>query len=379
MAHDADLIIVGGGLAGTSLSILMAETGFEVLVLEQGHYPFQKVCGEYLSREALPYLDRLGIPYASLAPPPIDQLRVTCSKGPALRCELPLGGIGLSRYELDRMMADRAREKGVRILEGSKVRSVHPTEEGYSVMTRDGQYAAGTLVEAYGKAKGPKIHGPERPEAGRKKKTRGSGTKWVGIKHTVEGALPEGRIELHSFPGGYAGLSKVEGEGRGCLSYLIDASVLQESGRGTIESEGMKKNPYLAEWLRTLHFPQNPAGISELTFGVKGFRGEGGWHAGDAAASIPPLAGNGMSMAIEGSFLLAPELTECLKGRIGKEEAARRYRRACKRDFATRLRIGNALQAFFSKEGRMAFLIRFFKPFPALTKSLIAKTHGPQP
>ncbi len=376
MAEEHDLIVIGGGPAGTSLSILMAEAGFSVLLLEKGRYPLQKVCGEYLSREALPYLDRLSIPYASLNPPSIDQLRVTCAKGPTLQCALPLGGVGLSRNELDRMMAERVREKGGTVKEGSKVRSISPTERGFSVQTRDSEYKAHTVVEAHGKDKGPAIHGPERPR--KKKGTKGL-RKWVGIKHRVEGPLPRGRIELHTFPGGYAGLSRIEGENKGCLSYLIDASILQERGRGAVERQRMEENPHLAGWLRTLHFPEHPVGISELAFGRGSSHEEGIWSTGDAAVSIPPLAGNGMSMAIEGSFFLAPELIGLLQGKLDKEEAVRRYHKASQRHFGTRMRIGKALQGFFSKEARMALLIKGFKPFPGLTKSLIAKTHGPHP
>lgn len=378
MAEEHDLIVIGGGPAGTSLSILMAEAGFSVLLLEKGRYPLQKVCGEYLSREALPYLDRLGIPYASLAPPPIDHLGVTCSKGPTLECALPLGGIGISRTELDRMMAERVREKGGTVREGSKVRSVSPTERGYSVQTRESAHEARVVVEAYGKDKSPVIHGTDHPANG-KKKGKKNDRKWVGIKHRVEGPLPDGRIELHTFPGGYAGLSRIEGGDKGCLSYLIDAAYLQESGRDAVEKERMETNPHLAEWLRTLHFPQQPVGISDLSFGRGSSQEKGIWFTGDAAISIPPLAGNGMSMAIEGSFFLAPELISLLQGKLDKEEATRRYWGESQRHFRTRLRIGKALQGVFSKEDRMALLIKGFKPFPGLAKSLIAKTHGPRP
>ncbi len=370
-----DLIIIGGGPAGTSLSILMARAGYEVLLLEKGHYPFQKVCGEYLSREALPYLDELKIPYQELSPPTIDHLRISSSKGSRLESELPLGGIGLSRSELDRMLAERARAEGVEIREGTRVRSVDLIGSAYNVSTRDSKYEANEVVEAFGKDKPPLIPREEGTDKKRGKRGRGQ-DRWVGIKYSVEGDLPDKRIELHSFPGGYAGLSRVEGERRGCMSYLIDASRLKEVGRKHAEWDLLRVNPSLDERLRSLHFPEKPVGISDLLFGRKALKDEAGWYTGDAAASIPPFAGNGMSMAIEGAFLLAPHLKAHLEGKISEERAKSAYRKDREKLFKTRLRVGNALQRFFTNDGRMDFLIRCMAPFPSLTRSLIRMTHG---
>ena len=372
-----DVIVIGGGLAGSTLSVLMARAGFEVLLLEKGRYPFQKVCGEYLSREAIPYLEELGLPYQDLNPPPIDRLRLTSSKNKSLETELPLGALGLSRYALDRMMAEKATAEGVEVQEGSKVRSVIPTKDGATVSTRQNSFEAKTLVEATGKEKGPRIH---RADTGTldqsKNEQKHKGKRWVGIKYSVEGELPDKLIELHTFPGGYAGLSRVEGQDKGCMSYLIDASRLQGSARGRAEEVLLRQNTSLAERLENLHFPEHASGISDIFFGRKKIADEGGWYTGDAAASIPPFAGNGMSMAIEGSFLLAPYLRAYLESKLTKEASIRGYGKERERSFGTRMRIGGSLQRFFANDARMAFLISSMKPFPGLTRRLIALTHG---
>ncbi len=45
--------IIGGGLAGLSLSIQLAKAGFKVVLFEKEKYPYHKVCGEYLSPSTL--------------------------------------------------------------------------------------------------------------------------------------------------------------------------------------------------------------------------------------------------------------------------------------------------------------------------------------
>ncbi len=54
-----DLIIIGGGPAGTSAAISAARAGARVLLLERGRFPRHKVCGEFVSAESLSLLNEL--------------------------------------------------------------------------------------------------------------------------------------------------------------------------------------------------------------------------------------------------------------------------------------------------------------------------------
>ena len=47
-----DLIIIGGGPAGSAAAITAARCGAKVLLLERGHFPRHKVCGEFVSAES---------------------------------------------------------------------------------------------------------------------------------------------------------------------------------------------------------------------------------------------------------------------------------------------------------------------------------------
>ncbi len=56
-----DVAIVGGGLAGLSLSILLSKKGYQVILFEKEKYPFHKVCGEYISMESWNFIESLGL------------------------------------------------------------------------------------------------------------------------------------------------------------------------------------------------------------------------------------------------------------------------------------------------------------------------------
>ncbi|HXW01278.1 MAG TPA: FAD-dependent oxidoreductase, partial [Anaerolineae bacterium] len=42
------MVILGAGLAGSSLARVLSELGWDTLLLERRHFPHHKVCGEFL-------------------------------------------------------------------------------------------------------------------------------------------------------------------------------------------------------------------------------------------------------------------------------------------------------------------------------------------
>ncbi len=125
-AHQKyDVAIVGGGLAGLSLSILLARKGYRICVFEKETYPFHKVCGEYISMESWDFLVSLGLPLANWELPKIEQLIVTAPNGESITELLPLGGFGISRYKLDASLAASALKENVDLFENTNVNNIH--------------------------------------------------------------------------------------------------------------------------------------------------------------------------------------------------------------------------------------------------------------
>src|SRR6266852_4391729 len=61
MAALKPIKIIGGGLAGLTLGIGLRKQGVPVTVLEAGHYPRHRVCGEFISGRGQDVLERLGL------------------------------------------------------------------------------------------------------------------------------------------------------------------------------------------------------------------------------------------------------------------------------------------------------------------------------
>ncbi|HMJ48938.1 MAG TPA: FAD-dependent oxidoreductase, partial [Ferruginibacter sp.] len=86
-----DVAIVGGGLAGLSLSILLAKASYSVVLFEKEKYPFHKVCGEYISLESWDFIAGLGLGLAGMDLPIIKKLIVSSPRGNKIEHQLQLG------------------------------------------------------------------------------------------------------------------------------------------------------------------------------------------------------------------------------------------------------------------------------------------------
>ena len=140
------VVIAGGGLAGAAAACCLARAGGQVTVLERERGPAHKVCGEFLSGEALSDLAELGIDVTSLGAAPITAMRLV-HRGRVAQSRLPFPASGLSRLVLDQALLRRAAELGAEIQCGIRVRSAAPG----LLQTDAGPIAAPTLLLATGK------------------------------------------------------------------------------------------------------------------------------------------------------------------------------------------------------------------------------------
>ena len=144
------IVIVGGGLAGLIAAIHLKNNNYNVLVIEKNEFPKHKVCGEYISNEVLPYLKSLGLDINSLHPKHIDKLSFSLVSGKSINTVLPLGGFGISRYELDNYLYNEARNIGCTIVQET-VSDVEFLDGKFTVTTSLNTYYASIVLGAFGK------------------------------------------------------------------------------------------------------------------------------------------------------------------------------------------------------------------------------------
>ena len=366
-----DCAIIGGGLAGLCLAIQLADKGFSVVLFEKNSYPFHKVCGEYIAMESWNFLQQLGLPLADLNLPRIDQLGISAETGFMLNTGLHPGGFGISRYSLDSYLCDLAKQKNVFIVDNCKVFDVQKiSETSYELQTSNRFYKAKLVCGTYGK------YTPTFVKEDTTAKT--SQLNYIGVKYHIRTSLASNRIELHNFKNGYCGVSKVD-QDKYCLCYLSTAANLQQSGNDikSLEENILYKNPFLKKYFTESEFVSTgPLVISNISFQKKATYQSSFLLAGDAAGSITPLCGNGMSMAMRTSKILAPLLTDYLTKVITAKELVNRYDSSWNKNFNTRIQAGYYLQHLFGKKNTTHYTLKLLDKLPALSKKIISLTHG---
>lgn len=297
-----EITIAGGGLAGLSLAVALRGRGVPVVVMEAGHYPRHRVCGEFISGVSAATLEFLGIANV------FDDARRHSSlcwyeDGKVMhRDTLPEPALGISRFVLDERLRRRLEAVGGSVETGVRARP-EPAEG---------------LVWAAGR----------RPRPG----------PWIGLKAHVRGLPMAADLEMHSGRNGYIGMSGVEdGWLNVCGLFRLDRG-LESRGPGLlpayIEAGG---NLRIAELLRQAEWRENSfcavAGF-ELgrQDGVPGLL-----CVGDAESMIPPFTGNGMSMAFQAAEIACEPLAAWANGEIAWQAAVCQVRAMLVRRFRRRL------------------------------------------
>lgn len=369
-----DVAVIGGGLAGLSLSIQLVNAGYSVVLFEKEKYPFHRVCGEYISMESWNFLKNLGYPLSDMDLPLIKKLLVSAPDGTFIEQDLPLGGFGISRYKIDHEMARLAQSNGVHLLEERKVTSVIFNEELFNIHCSRLQYQAKIVCGAFGKRSNLDIK-MKRSFADKK---IGLLNNFIGVKYHIKTDFPADTIALHNFQDGYCGISRIEDD-KYCLCYLTTAKNLRmnDNSLTSLEEKVLQKNPFLKRIFkqsRVLY--QAPLTISQISFENKSQVENHILMVGDAGGMITPLCGNGMSMALHASKIAAELIIRFLSATITRQQLEENYVEQWNRLFKQRLHTGRIIQRLFGKEWITNVFITMMKPFPKFVSYLIRQTHG---
>ena len=377
----SDIAIIGGGLAGLCFAIQAADKGYSVALFEKEVYPHHKVCGEYISMESWQFLMRLGLPLEDLQLPIINQLQVSSVNGKLFKHALPLGGFGISRHQIDALLAEIAIKKGVQLFTQTKVTDVVFNESDrapfvLSTQSSNGnnQHKAAITVGSFGKRSNLDLQWKRDFVQQKPNKLNN----YIGIKYHIRYPHPADTIALHNFENGYCGMSKIEHD-KSCLCYLTTAQNLKDNHNSIklMEENILYKNPFLKDIFNHAQFLfPHPIAISQISFQQKESIENHVLMVGDSAGSITPLCGNGMSMAMHASKLAFEQVDLFLQKKINRTEMETQYQQAWKQQFSTRLATGRIIQSMFGKTATSNFLVNTMNLLPFLATPLIKATHG---
>jgi flavin-dependent dehydrogenase len=361
--------IVGGGLAGLISAILLQKKGWAVTLFEKKQFPFHRVCGEYISNETLPFLNRNGLFPQDLNPENIDTFQLTSLNGRSAELSLDLGGFGISRYSFDNFLYKKAIAAGVIVHCNTTVESIEYRDDDFILKTSGGDHNSRLVIGAYGK-RSRLDHTFNREFINRR-------SPYVGIKYHIQIDHRPGLIALHNFKDGYCGISNVE-DGKTNLCYLTHRDNMKKYGNiRDMEEAVLWKNPFLRSIFRKAVFVfDKPEVINEISFETKKPVEHHVIMAGDAAGMITPLCGNGMAMAIHSAKIVSEWGDKFMKKEITRDKMERGYAEEWAAEFSTRLWTGRQVQRLFGGEGASNLAVNLARYVKPVAGFLVEKTHG---
>ena len=358
-----DLIVVGGGPAGTSTAITCARHGARVLLLERGRFPRHKVCGEFVSAESLGLLaDLLSAQHRRLLS---DAVRIPRARlfldGHMIVTPVDPPAASLSRLDLDAALWDSAEQCGVDARQKVVVQGI--SEMGpFLVHSSVGKFGSRALVNASGRWSNLD---PTPPQPG---------VKWLGVKgHFAEVSAPAS-VDLYFFDGGYCGVQPVGVKGDEQPAEINACAMVRADVASTLP-EVFACHPGLQERSRNWKALTEPVSTSPLDFREPQPERDGILMAGDAAAFVDPFVGDGISLALRSGRLAGKCVLPFFAGDILLPEALRNYRLAYERRLVPVFRTSSKIRRMLDLPQTIRNpILHILEKTPAITRYLMAKT-----
>lgn len=332
-----NIVIVGGGIAGLSALNRLIDLGVSATLIESGSYPSHKICGEFLSPESIPILTEWDV----MPPTRIEKISIIADND-NFRFSLPIPACSESRFDFDVKLVNRALKKGARIFTSTKVVNI----EGDNILLDNGQRVPYTdLIMSTGR-----LFGSTTPM-------------YYGFKGHFEGIDLQNGLEMYPFEGGYGGISSI-GKGQvnvACLMaktqhrlndplkslFLLAPALQKRLEKGTL---------ILPEWIIG-QIPQ---------FGIKNPPAwKNTYFIGDAAGTIPPATGLGISLALTSGYMAAE---------FAKNGDDQGFKRNWTKRYAHVFKYGQALHYCFTHPMASRSILQLTKVFPQLPPKIFAWT-----
>jgi flavin-dependent dehydrogenase len=329
------------------------------VLFESRRYPRHKVCGEFVSAEALELLhdlvaDTTAIHQVLARAPVLDRTRLWLG-GRMVEAAVSPPALSITRFQLDAVLWERAQGAGVICRDSCEISAVHG-DGPFQLQTAEEILSARAVIVATG-----------RWSQFVADRTLPPGPKWIGVKAHFWERHPSFSTDLYFFDHGYCGVQPVSGD-------VVNACAMVRSDRASSLPEVFRLHPALRERAASWRQVMPTVSTAPLVYRrPEPARGNMAF-VGDAAAFIDPFVGDGISIALRSGKVGA----ECLRGFLAAqrslEGSVTMYRREYARQFAPLLAAASCVRGLLSLQGfaqRAAFeMLRL----PGVLTLIIRKT-----
>ena len=376
---NTDILIIGGGPAGSTTALYLSELGFNITLIEKKIFPREVLCGEFLSKEVTDVLKELKIfnDFLSLNPNKLNSFRAVDESGIELNSNLNFDAYALKRSVFDLFLLNKARDKNVKVMQPAEVIStIRSNREFISEIEENNgnklQIKSKLVIAAYGKQN---ILDKKLDRDFVNKKSNLNGVKFYLPTNLLKKQF-EDEIRIYTDEELYCGMNQVsDTEMTVCFLENRKQSKIPSRERliEVIKSNNLFKKVVSEDAIDFIK-TTNIYGTGNIYFGKREVVENGIIMVGDAARVISPLAGDGIGMAMESAKLLYSVFSKYNPDNIDKIYSD--YVTQYEKIFSKRLKTAKIIQGIIlnRKSRRLGFGL--VKNYPSLLPYLIKFTRN---
>lgn len=336
-ARDCDVLVIGGGPAGSTAAALLADKGHRVVLLERARHPRFHI-GESLLPANLRLFEQLGVAeeiaaigirkYSAEFVSPHHDKQQRFNFGEAMDRSMPYA-YQVRRSEFDHILIGNAARKGAEVIEGCRVKDVDFHADGASVMAEheDGrreQWAARFVIDASGRD----TFLANRMRAKHRNPKHNSSAMYAHFAgaRRHEGCA-EGNITIYWFEHGWFWFIPLSDGATSIGAVTWPYYMKQRNGRSmeAFLDDTIALCPALVERLKDAHRVSPVEATGNFSYTTDHTHGERYVLLGDAYAFIDPVFSSGVMLAMQGAFFGAEAVDTCLRDPARAPRALARF------------------------------------------------------
>lgn len=342
MNSSTQLLVIGGGPAGSTTAALLAREGFDVTLVERDVFPRYHI-GESLLPSCLEVLELTG------AREKIEAYGFQRKRGGYFAWGkdswvldfAPLRypySFQVVRSELDQLLLEHAKSQGVQVFEGMEIRSIcfdgdRPRSATWSQVVGDsgtGEISFDYLVDASGRAGVMAMHYLKNRHYHNAFQNVAIWGYWTGtgrMSFAPEGAIANGAIS----DGWLWGIPLHDGTMS--VGVVLHKTTFKEKRQQFDSLEQLYLNaidscPLIADLLKSAKLVTNIKTEQDYSYAAGSLTGPGYFLVGDAACFIDPLLSTGVHLAMHSAMLCAASIASIVRGEVEEQRAIAFFERS---------------------------------------------------
>jgi flavin-dependent dehydrogenase len=343
---DAEVLVVGGGPAGSSLGFALARAGVDVCIVDRARFPRPKPCAEYLSPEASRILADMGAleRVEQTGAATLAGVRVRAPNGAVIAGDFLAShgfrgyrdrGLSVRREVLDAILIDAARSAGARVVEGIRVAGLRTNALGRVTGVTGLRAGDPTELRARVVIGADGLRSVVAHRLGLARRQRWP-RRLALVTHYANVADVGEHGEMHVEHDGYVGIADV-GNGLTTVALVVPARRSHEiSGdRAGFLERWLHARPHLAPRFARAERATPVTATGPFASHTRRAWAPGAALVGDAADFFDPFTGEGVYAALRGGEMLASSILELLATHATRDadRVLVEYDRARRREF----------------------------------------------